>query len=238
MTTEETIFQGHLRILQKKKGYRFSIDAPILAQGICLEKASKAIDLGTGCGVVALILALRFPGVHIYGIEIQKGLAELAEKNVRLNKMEDRITIIHGDMKDAPFLVGTEEADMVFSNPPYGRLETGRVSPNGERATARHEIKVSLADVMFSAERLLRPLGRLVLIYPAARMADLITQMRAFRLEPKMLQMIHPKAGLLAERVLIEGVKHGRPGVRVLSPLVIHNADGSYTEAAKQIIDG
>jgi tRNA1Val (adenine37-N6)-methyltransferase len=238
MTTEETIFQGHLKILQKKKGYRFSMDAPILAHGICLKKASQAVDLGTGCGVVALILASRFPAVHIYGIEIQKDLANLAEKNVLANKMEDRITIIHGDIKDAPTFVGMEKADVVFSNPPYGRVGSGRVSPNRERAAARHEMTVSLTDVVFSAEKLLRPLGRLVLIYPAAKTADLITQMRAFKLEPKVLQMIHPKAGASAERILIEGVKHGRAGARVLSPLVIHHANGRFTQAAREMIDG
>jgi tRNA1Val (adenine37-N6)-methyltransferase len=238
MNTTETVFHEHLRILQKKEGYRFSIDAPILAYGVCLEKASQAVDLGTGSGVVALILAMRYPGVHIYGIEIQKDLAELAKKNVWRNKMDDRITIVHGDMKDAPRLLGNEGADVVFSNPPYTRMKTGRTSPCGERAAAKHEIHMTLVDVLSSAERLLKPSGRLVLIYSAARMADLITQMRAFKLEPKKLQIIHPKAGSHAERMLIEGVKYGRPGVRVLCPLVIHTADGSYTETAKKIIHG
>jgi tRNA1Val (adenine37-N6)-methyltransferase len=238
MTTTETVFQGHLRILQKKKGYRFSLDAAILADGVSLEKASSAVDLGTGCGIIPLILAHRFPRVHIYGIEIQKDLAELAEANVRRNDMAERVTIIHGDMKDAPSFIGLERTDVVFSNPPYRRLRSGRVSPNGERAVARHEITVSLADVMCSAERLLKTSGRLVLIYPAARTADLVTRMRAFKLELKKMQMIHSKADATAELVLVEGVKHGRPGVTVVRPMVLHEEDGSFSAEVKRMVEG
>jgi tRNA1Val (adenine37-N6)-methyltransferase len=238
MTTTETIFQGHLKILQKKKGYRFSIDAAILAHHVTLEKASVAVDLGTGCGVIPLILAGRFPLVHIYGIEIQKDLARLAETNVQINNMADRVTIICGDMKDATAFVGSEKTDVVFSNPPYGRLRSGRLSPNGERAKARHEITASLADVMSSAERLLRPSGRLILIYAAGRTADLITQMRAFKLEPKKLRWIHAKKDSPAELVLVEGTKHGGSGVTVAPPLVLHEEDGSFTTEVKKMVEG
>ena len=238
MTTTETVFQGNLRIRQKKKGYRFSLDAAILAHHVSLEKATVAVDLGTGCGIIPLILAKRFPLVHIYGIEIQKDLAELATTNVQINKMADQITIICGDMKDATAIIGSEKADMVISNPPYGKLRSGRLSPNGERAKARHEITASLTDVIYSAERLLKMSGKLFMIYASQRTTDLITQMHAFKLEPKKLRWVHSKAKKPAELVLVEGTKHGGSGMTVVPPLFLHEEDGSFTAEVKNMVEG
>jgi tRNA1Val (adenine37-N6)-methyltransferase len=238
MITTETLFQGGLRVRQKKQGYRFSIDAGILANHVSLREGSVGVDLGTGCGIIPLILAHRFPSAQIYGIEIQKDLADLAKTNVRLNHMEDRITILHGDIKDFKSLLEPGVADMGFSNPPYRKLHSGRLSPDRERAVARHEIKASLSDVMFVAEGLLKPSGRVVIIYSAERVADLIAQMRAFRLEPKRLRLVHSKQDSEAELILVEGLKHGQHGVKVAPPLVVHNADGSFTDEVQNMIAG
>ncbi len=234
--TTDSLFDSRLKIIQRKKGYRFSVDAAIVAHHVHLKPTDVAVDLGTGCGVIPLILALQTPSAHIYGIEIQKDLAELASKNVQLNGMEASITIIHRDMKDlkSPLVPGT--FDVVFSNPPYREALSGRINPEEERAVARHEIKTTLSDVVSVAESLLKPSGRFVVIYPAARAIDLFLRMRAFKLEPKRLRLIHPKQGSEAILVVVEGLKHGNPGLNVSSPLTIYTPEGGYTEEAKKII--
>jgi tRNA1Val (adenine37-N6)-methyltransferase len=236
MTTTQSLFQGHLKILQKQEGYRFSIDAVILAHHIVLKDMDVAVDLGTGCGIIPLIVAHRNPSVRLYGIEIQKELADLASRNVRLNHMEDRITIVHGDIKHFNTHLEPEGADVVFSNPPYRKLLSGRVSPDPERAVARHEIRASLADVISVAGKLLKPSGRLFVIYPAERTADLITQMRAFKLEPKRLRLVHSREDSDAELIVAEGLKHGKPGVAVVPCLIVHKGDGSYTYEVSQMM--
>jgi tRNA1Val (adenine37-N6)-methyltransferase len=236
MMTTETLFAGGLRIRQKKKGYRFSIDAAILAHHVCLKAPCVAVDLGTGCGIVSLLLASRFPSAQFYGIEIQRDLAELAEQNVRLNDMEDRITIFHGDMKDFRSYLKPQVADVVFSNPPYRKIESGRLSPDPERALAKHEIKASLSDVLSTGEKLLKASGRLVVIYPADRAADVVTQMRAFRLEAKGLRFVHPREDSDAELVLAEGMKDGNPGLKISPPLIVARRDGGYTEEVRAML--
>jgi tRNA1Val (adenine37-N6)-methyltransferase len=232
----ESLFHGRVKILQKAKGYRFSIDAVILGHHIPLKDMQLGVDLGTGCGIIPLILAHRSSSARLYGVEIQKDLADLASRNVRLNHMEDRITIVHGDMRDFRAYLEPGVVDVVFSNPPYRKVLSGRINPDSERAVARHEIKGTLSDVVSVAEKLLRPSGRLWVIYPAERIADLLAQMRAFRLEPKRLRLVHSRLNLDAELVLAEGRKQGRPGLKVVPPLVVHKEDGGYTEEIKEMI--
>lgn len=232
MTTTHSLFQGQLKVIQKKKGYRFSIDAAILAHHVRLRATDIAVDLGTGCGIIPLILSLKNPSAHIYGIEIQTDLAELASTNVVENQMESRVTIIHADMKDFRAHLTPETADLVFSNPPYHRLLSGRINPEAERAVARHEIKASLLDVVSVAESLLKPSGRFVVVYPAGRVIDLMVNMRTFKLEPKRLRLIHAKQDSEAILAVVEGTKHGNIGLRVDSPFIIYESEGRYTDEA------
>jgi len=236
MTTTDSLFRGRLKIIQKKKGYRFSIDAAILAKHIRLRATDIAVDLGTGCGIIPLIISFQAPSAHIYGIEIQKDLADLASRNVQINQMGDKITIVHADMKDFKSYLRPGTVDVVFSNPPYRKVLAGRINPEEERAVARHEIKATLSDVVSVAELLLKPSGRFVVIYPAARTIDLFVRMRALKLEPKRLRLIHPKQGTEAILVVAEGIKQGNPGLNVSSPLTIYEPGGGYTEEAREII--
>ena len=234
--TTDSLFDARLKILQKKKGYRFSMDAAILAHHVHLKASDVAADLGTGCGVIPLILALETPSVTIYGIEIQKDLAELASRNVKVNGMEASITIVHGDMKDLKSRLEPGTFDVVFSNPPYRKILTGRVNPEAERAVARHEIEATLSDVVSAAKLLLKPSGRFVVIYPAARAVDLLVRMRTFKIEPKRLRLVRPRQGSEAILVVAEGVKQGNPGLSVDPPLTIYTPEGSYTEEARRIM--
>jgi tRNA1Val (adenine37-N6)-methyltransferase len=234
--TTDSLFRGRLKIIQKKKGYRFSIDTLILAHHIRLRDREIAVDLGTGCGIIPLILSLQTPSAHIYGIEIQKDLAGLASRNVRLNHMEGKITIVHGDMKGFKSYLTPGTVDVVFSNPPYRKVFSGRLNPEAERAVARHEIKASLSDVVSVAEGLLKRSGRLVVIYPAERVIDLVVRMRASRLEPKRFRLIHHKQWSGAILAIAEGVKYGNPGLEVDPPMIIYKPGGGYTDEMKKIM--
>lgn len=229
--TTDTFFNGRVRVNQDRSGYRFSIDAVLLAYYARPRPDDKIIDLGTGCGIIPVILAHRHPGITLYGIEVQKTLAEIATLNAKENRMSDRITIIEKDLKLLESRMVFGPVDLVVSNPPYRRVRSGRINSDPQRAVARHEITATLLDVVQAAHRVLRNSGRLVMIFPAERIIDLICQMRSSSIEPKHLQMVYSEIDMGAKLVLIEGRKGGRPGMKVAPPLTIYHQDGSYTDA-------
>ncbi len=229
--TTDTFFNGRVRVNQDRSGYRFSIDAVLLAYYARPRPDDKIIDLGTGCGIIPVILAHRHPGITLYGIEVQETLAEIATLNAKENRMSDRITIIEKDLKLLESQMVFGPVDLVVSNPPYRRVRSGRINSDPQRAVARHEITATLLDVVQAAHRVLRNSGRLVMIFPAERIIDLICQMRSSSIEPKHLQMVYSEIDMGAKLVLIEGRKGGRPGMKVAPPLTIYHQDGSYTDA-------
>jgi len=228
--TSDAIFNGNIRIKQNKRGYRFSIDAILLASHVDANPGDRVIDIGTGCGIIALMLAYRNPEIKVYGIEIQKSLSVLAAINVKNNNMEDRVEIICADVKDLTKSVISGPADIVVCNPPYRKAKSGRVNPDNQRAFARHEIKITLPDVFETAEGLLRVSGKFIMIYPSERTADIITHMRLSGIEPKYLRFIYSKKNAESKLVIVEGVKGGRPGATIAQPLVIYRDDGSYSD--------
>ena len=220
--TLEPFLNGSLRILQKKRGYRFSIDAILLSKFICLRKDERAIDLGTGCGILPLLLSKTSPQTRsIVGIEIQKGLADLAGRNVVLNRLEQHVSIFRRDFKRLRRDFPPGSFDVVFSNPPYRKYHTGRVNPSLEKAVARHEIKGTLHDLTRLAAYLLPIKGRCYLIYPASRAIDLLVTLRRHQLEPKRLRFVHPKKEGEAKFVLVESIKAGGTELKILRPLFL-----------------
>jgi tRNA1Val (adenine37-N6)-methyltransferase len=219
--TLDSFFDGTLQVLQKRKGYRFSIDAILLSQFIRLQKDEKAIDLGTGCAILPLLLSKTTRAHSLVGIEIQKELADLARKNVELNRLKDRITILRHDFKKlrGVFLPGSFH--VVFSNPPYRKYLTGRINPSLEKAIARHEIKGTLKDLIRAAAYLLPTKGRCYLIYSASRTIDLLAALRHYQLEPKRLQLVHPRKGAAAKFILVESVKDGGVELKIKEPLIL-----------------
>lgn len=233
--TSDTFFNGRIRIKQNRFGYRFSIDAVLLAHHARPHKQNRILDLGTGCGIMPLILAYRHPDIKIYGVEVQKDLAELAALNIKENGLEDRITILHMDMKALKHDRVSGPLDLVISNPPFRKADSGRINPNQQRAVARHEIKTTLYDVVETACRMLSVSGRFVTVYPAERSADILAQMRSATIEPKFLRMIHSRWDTEAKLILLEGIKGARHGLKVGSPLIIYNKDGAYTDEVKDM---
>ena len=232
--SEDTFFNGHIRIKQERRGYRFAIDAVLLAHHASPRPGERVLDLGTGCGIIPLMLAFRHPQVKICGIEIQEQLAQLARDNVTANRMEDRIEICCKDMRRLKPQALSGPVDLIVSNPPYRKKDSGRINPDRQKAIAMHEIKNTLLDVTEAARRVLRTAGRLVTIYPAERMTEVVVQFRSSGIEPKRMRMIHSSSADEAKLFVIEGVKGGRAGVKIGPPLHIYQADGSYTsEVAK-----
>lgn len=234
--TTDTFFNGKIRIAQNRTGYRFSIDAVMLAYFADPRSGDKVLDLGTGCGIIPLIMVQRVPDIAIYGVEVQTELAELAVSNVRENQLEDRVTVFCTDMKLLKPSMTAGPVDMVVCNPPYHKQGSGRINPNAQRAVARHEIKASLGDIIQTSHRMLRPGGRLVLIFTAARLTDVLCRMRTGGIEPKFIRMIHSLQGTEASLILIEGSKGGRPDLKIGPPLIIYDKKNDYADEVASML--
>jgi len=234
--TTDSFFNGKIRVMQSRSGYRFSIDAVLLANTAQPREDDTVLDLGTGCGIIPLILAHYHPKIRIFGTEIQKGLADIALLNVDANHMAGRITIFQEDMKNLKPSMTGGPADMVISNPPYRKPGSGRVNPDQERAIARHEIRATLSDLVQTARRMLRISGHFVTIYPADRMTDLLTQMRNADIEPKSLRTVHSGKHTEAKLILAEGIRGARPGgIKIAPPLIIYGENGDYTDEVSEM---
>ena len=227
--TTDSFFDGRIRIKQHRRGYRFSIDAVILAHQAAPKPGDKVVDLGTGCGIVPLILTYRQSDLQVYAIEVQAEMAAISERNVLDNHMDDRISILHEDLNALNINNISGPVDLVVSNPPFRKADSGRINPDRQRAVARHEIRTTLSDVIQTACRLLRPFGHFLTIYTAERMTDLFTRLRSANLEPKFMRVIHSTADSEAKLILVDALKGGGPGVKIGPTLIIYQADGSYT---------
>jgi tRNA1Val (adenine37-N6)-methyltransferase len=210
---------GRLKLIQFRTGYRFSIDAILLAQFVSIKRDDVIVDLGTGCGIIPLILLLTEPLGHVFALEIQPELANQAARNRVLNGVEDKMDVILGDIKHPPF--SPSSADVVICNPPYRPKNSGRINPDPQKAIARHEMLTSLTDTLDAASQILRAKGRLAMIYSAVRLTDLLTKITGFGLEPKRLRIVYPSMQSEAKLALIEASLGGRAGLKVLPPLLM-----------------
>ena len=233
--SHDTFFNGRLLIRQPAAGYRFSIDAVILARRVNPQPLDRILDLGTGCGVIPLILGFIHKTNRIFGVEIQKDLADIARLNAVDNDMAARIAILNQDIKTLSREDTDGRFDIIVCNPPHFATRSGRINPNAGRAIARHEIAMTLDDVIGVAVRMINRRGRVIIIYPAERMVDVMIKMRAALIEPKSLCMIHAKPGTTGMRMLLEGVYGGRPGLSVTPPLTLYNSDGSWSGEAQAL---
>ncbi len=214
----DCFMDGRLKLIQSKDGYRFSIDAILLAEFVTIRQGDVVVDLGTGCGVIPLILLLTKLVGYAFGLEIQEELAGQAARNVLLNGFDDKMRVVLGDIKNPP--IAEESADVVICNPPYRQVKSGRINPDPRRAIARHEIMANIDDILRAARSVLRKKGRLALIYSSVRLADILARMRRFNLEPKKIQIIYPDLNSGAKLVLVEAILGGRPGLKISPPIV------------------
>ncbi len=229
-----------IRLYQNKKGYRFSVDALLLYSFVNLRRAERIADLGAGSGIVGLLLAKKYHDAKITLIELQESLCRLAEKNVLLNKLEKRVRVSKVDIRKLGIdssLLTPNSFDLVVSNPPFRRQKTGLISPTDEKAIARHEITVNLADIIKTSYYLLRSKGRLCLIYHPSRLIELIEALRQRDMEPKRLRFVHSDPQTEAKMALVEAVKEGRMEIKIEKPLFIYKdlEDRSYTDEMKEL---
>ncbi len=221
--TLDSIFQGKLSFIQKKNGYRFSVDSVILCEFVKLKGFEKILDIGCGCGVIGICLAYIYPKIEVFAVEIQKSLFKLAKRNVELNGMDGRISVIYGDIRK--IYKGMEnEFDVIVTNPPYRELGSGRINPEDEKAIARHELCLSLEDLVSISFFVLKPKGIFFVIYPAKRACDLMYVLRSNKLEPKRVRFVHSYMDDEARFILVEAKKFGRRELKVEPPLILYNA--------------
>ena len=237
--TTDTFFNGRITVAQYISGYRFSIDSVLLANMVRLQDSDRICDIGTGCGIIPIVLGYRHPGVSaIYGIELQERLAQIATCNVNQNQMAHRIKIIHRDATSMNANDTDGLIDLVICNPPHYEKHSSRINPDSEKALARHEIALDIKKLLSTTRRILAPRGRLIVIYPARRITELLSDMRNTGIEPKFLRFVHNSPGKEAMRVIVEGINNGGPGARIAEPLFINDAQGLYTPEIEAMFAG
>ena len=218
------------RIIQKKKGFCFGMDAVLLSGFAQVKEGEVAVDLGTGTGIIPILLEAKTKGKHFAGLEIQEEVAEMAGRSVRLNHLEDRVDIVRGDIKEASRLFGKASFDVVTSNPPYMNDNHGLKNPDLPKAIARHEVFCTLDDVCREASLLLKTGGRFYMVHRPHRLAEIITALKTYKLEPKRMKLVHPFADKDANMVLIEAVRGGKSMMKVEAPIIVYKEPGVYTQ--------
>ena len=222
------------KIIQHPDKFCFGMDAVLLSSFAKVKDGEVALDLGTGTGILPILLEAKTEGSHFTGLEIQTESAEMAGRSVLLNGLTDKIDIIEGDIKEAAKLFGKGSMNVVTSNPPYMTNHHGLKNPNDAKAIARHELLCSLEDVISQTSAVLKPMGRCYFVHRPFRLVEIITLMRQYKLEPKRMRLVYPFVDKEPNMVLIEGVKGGGPQLTVESPLIVYDAPGQYT---KEIYD-
>lgn len=217
------------QIIQKKDGFCFGMDAVLLSGFASVKPGEKAIDLGTGTGIIPILLEAKYEGEHYTGLEIQDEVADMAARSVALNHLEEKVSIVKGDIKEASRLFGAASFDVVTSNPPYMNDAHGLKNPDLPKAIARHEVLCTLDDVTREAARLLRPGGRFYMVHRPHRLIEIITVLTKYKLEPKRMKMVHPFVEKEANMVLIEAVRGGKSMIKVEAPIVVYREPGVYT---------
>ncbi len=232
----DTLFDGRLKCFQHKNCYRFSVDSVLLAHFAVPHRSETVLDLGCGCGVVALILAFRKQNISLACLEVQPSLAELCRMNVRENGFSERVEVIEGDMRCAGELFSGRIFDRVVCNPPYRRRDGSRLNRDPEQAAARHELTADLDAVLAACSRVLATGGRLDLVYPASRGAHLFARLSATDFEPKRLQVVHSYPGSPGKLLLLEAIRKGGEDLEILPPFFIFDSPGgAYTAEMEEL---
>lgn len=216
-------------LIQKKNGFCFGMDAVLLSGFAQVKRGERAIDLGTGTGIIPILLKAKTEGEHFIGLEIQEEVADMAARSVRLNRLEDRVEIIQGDIKEASRIFGKASFDVVTSNPPYMTDSHGLKNPELPKAIARHEVLCTLEDILRESAKILKPKGRFYMVHRPFRLAEILAGMNRHGIEPKRMRLVYPYVDKEPNMVLVEGMRGARPRMTVEPPLVVYEKDGSYT---------
>ncbi|MCX7749449.1 MAG: tRNA1(Val) (adenine(37)-N6)-methyltransferase [Clostridia bacterium] len=224
-----------LCLIQKKDGFCFGVDAVLLANFADVKKDDHVIDLGTGTGIIPVLLAGKTEAKIITGLEIQEEMAEMAARTVALNRLTERVKIVCGDLKNSVETFGPSKFNVVVTNPPYMNYGGGLINPSDTKAISRHEILCTLEDVVRSAGKLLVPGGQFVMVHRPDRLVDIVYLMRKYGVEPKFLRLVHPSPYKKANLLLIKGTRGGRPQLKMLEPLYVYNEKGEFSDEINKI---
>lgn len=223
------------RIIQRTDGFCFGMDAVLLSGFARVGPGEQALDLGTGTGIIPILLEAKTEGRRFIGLEIQEQVADMARRSVALNHLEEKIQIVTGDIKEAERMFPLASFDVVTSNPPYMNDAHGLKNPGEMKAISRHEVLCTLEDVIRTAARLVRPGGRFYLVHRPHRLIEIITMLTKYKLEPKRIKFVHPFIHREANMVLIEAVRGGRSMVKVEKPVIVFQEPGVYSDEIRQV---
>ena len=218
------------KIIQNPEKFCFGMDAVLLSGFAKVKTGENALDLGTGTGIIPILLEAKTDGKHFTGLEIQEESADMARRSVSYNHLEEKISIVQGDIKEADRLFALASFDVITSNPPYMTGNHGLVNPQIPKAIARHEVLCTFDDVARQAARLLKPGGRFYLVHRPFRLAELIVTLSKYHLEPKRMKLVYPFADKEPNMVLIEAIRGAKPRITVESPLIVYQKPGVYTD--------
>ena len=227
--------QNGYYIIQSRQGFRYGIDAVLLSAFARVRETENVLDMGTGTGILPILLAAKTRGRSFTGLEIQEKSAGMARRSVAYNRLEDRIRIVTGDIKEAGAIFGPASFDVVVSNPPYMTGQHGLVNPDREKAIARHEVLCTLEDLVRETAGVLTSRGRFYLVHRPFRLAEIMGMLMKYRLEPKRMQLVYPYVDREPNMVLLEACKNGNPRITVEKPLIVYEKSGRYTREIREI---
>ena len=226
----DDLSRNNYKIIQNTKKFCFGMDAVLLSGFTKVLPGEKVLDLGTGTGIIPILLEAKTEGKHFTGLEIQEESADMARRSVAMNGLEDKVDIVIGDIKEASTLFGQASFDVITSNPPYMNHGHGLVNPGDAKAIARHELLCSLDDVIRETSRLLKPGGRLYLVHRPFRLVEIMNVLTAYKLEPKRMKLVYPYVDKEPNMVLLECNKGGKPMLKVEAPLIVYKEPKVYTD--------
>jgi len=231
----DDLHRNNYKIIQNPNKFCFGIDAVLLSGFTNVKKDEKSLDLGTGTGIIPILLEAKTQGENFVGLEIQQESVDMAQRSVRLNGLEEKIEIIEGDIKQATLMFKPSSFDVVTSNPPYMNNGNGLTNTLMPKAIARHEILCTLEDVISTASKLVKVGGRFYMVHRPHRITDIICLLRQYKLEPKRIRFVHPYIDKEPNMVLIESTRHGKPMMKIEPPLIVYKDKNEYTDEIIEI---
>lgn len=222
--------RNNLHIIQNKEKFCFGMDAVLLSGFAKVKPGERVLDMGTGTGIIPILLSAKTEAEHLTALEIQEESADMARRSVVLNGLQKKIDVITGDIKDASVILGKAAFDVVTCNPPYMNDQHGLKNPDLPKAIARHEVLCSLEDVVREASAVLKPNGRFYMVHRPFRLAEIFAALQKYKLEPKTMRLVHPFMDKEPNMVLLECLKDGKSMIRIEPPLIVYQEPGVYTQ--------